>query len=179
FTGRSGAEAARATAEATAGLLDVDAGQVHLASTGVIGEPLPVEALTSSLPGLVAGLGESDPAAWRAAADAIRTTDTYAKGSAAALSGDAGTVVGIAKGSGMIAPDMATMLAFVFTDLAVRPEVLHRCLGPSVRRSFNRITVDSDTSTSDTVLLYATGARPGAAIETTRGPPGSERRSTP
>ncbi len=132
--------------------------EVFLASTGVIGETLPDAALAAALPALVAGLAPSTPAGWRASADAIRTTDTFAKGSFAAIAGTEAAVVGIAKGSGMIAPDMATMLAFVFTDLEVPAPLLQAALNASVEHSFNRITVDSDTSTSDTVLAFATGA---------------------
>jgi glutamate N-acetyltransferase / amino-acid N-acetyltransferase len=160
FTGRTGDEAARLTAETMAGALGLDATEIYLASTGVIGENLPQDVLARELPVVPSNLAPSDPATWRAAADAIRTTDTFAKGAAAtaAFDGVGATVVGIAKGSGMIAPDMATMLAFVFTDAAITPEALQQLTTASVRRSFNRITVDSDTSTSDTTLVFATGA---------------------
>lgn len=156
FTGRAGETAAELTAEIVAGALGCRSDEVFLASTGVIGEPLDKSALTEALPKLVS----ADPAAWKEAADAIRTTDTFAKGSFRTVADPAapGLVAGIAKGSGMIAPDMATMLGFVFTDLAVSAEGLQHALGQSVERSYNRITVDSDTSTSDTVLLFATGA---------------------
>ncbi|MGI9613131.1 MAG: bifunctional glutamate N-acetyltransferase/amino-acid acetyltransferase ArgJ [Acidimicrobiales bacterium] len=158
FTGNAGATAAEMTAETIAAELGCDPSEVLLASTGVIGESLDASALTDALP----ILAETDGGSWQEAANAIRTTDTYAKGSTAnvdpsALGGVAGTIVGIAKGSGMIAPDMATMLGFVFTDLAVAPAGAKAALGASVERSYNRITVDSDTSTSDTVLLVATG----------------------
>ena len=143
-----------------------------LASTGVIGESLDASALTDALPILADAAGGT----WHEAADAIRTTDTYAKGSTATVGSPAsrdvtGTIVGIAKGSGMIAPDMATMLGFVFTDLAVTPDGAKAALGASVEQSYNRITVDSDTSTSDTVLLAATG-RAGNDPLTGPGDPG-------
>jgi glutamate N-acetyltransferase/amino-acid N-acetyltransferase len=158
FTGRAGDTAARLTAATIATALGAAADDVYLASTGVIGETLPEEALTVGLPALAHALAGSGPGSWEAAAAAIRTTDTFSKGAGAAVDGTSAHVVGIAKGSGMIAPDMATMLGFVFTDLAVAPAVLHGCLAAAVGGSFNRITVDSDTSTSDTVLLFATGA---------------------
>ena len=162
FTGAAGAAAARFTAETAAGLLGVDPGEVLLASTGVMGEPLPTGPLGEALPGLVSGLADAAPAGWLEAAEAIRTTDDFPKGAWAPVAGTDAVVAGIAKGSGMIAPDMATVLAFVFTDLAVPAPVLQEALRRSVEASFNRITVDSDTSTNDTVLLAATGAAAGA-----------------
>lgn len=157
FTGAAGVASATLTADVVAQSLGVDADRVFLASTGVIGEPLPDDILSDSLPALVDNLGVASADAWAAAARAICTTDTFSKGSAARINSTAAHIAGIAKGSGMIAPDMATMLAFVFTDLAVAPEILQSCLSASVAASFNCITVDSDTSTSDTVLLFATG----------------------
>jgi glutamate N-acetyltransferase/amino-acid N-acetyltransferase len=157
FTGRAGDTAAALTAELIGDALGVDPEQIYLASTGVIGETLPEDALRSGLPALADKLDVSNADTWRAAAGAIRTTDTFSKGASAPVPGSAANIVGIAKGSGMIAPDMATMLGFVFTDLAVAPDVLQHALSASVAASFNRITVDSDTSTSDTVLLFATG----------------------
>ena len=157
FTGAVGYGAAQHTAESVARTLGAPAQEVLVASTGVIGEDLPVDRIDGVLPGLVAGLSAANPEAWEAAAAAIGTTDTFPKGASAPVAGTAAHVAGIAKGSGMIAPDMATMLAFVFTDLAVDSTIAQKCLGASVERSFNRITVDSDTSTSDTVLLAATG----------------------
>ncbi|MDE0607314.1 MAG: bifunctional glutamate N-acetyltransferase/amino-acid acetyltransferase ArgJ [Acidimicrobiaceae bacterium] len=157
FTGAAGTASATLTAEVVARSLGVDAERVFLASTGVIGEPLPDDILSDSLPALVDNLGVASAEAWAEAAGAICTTDTFSKGSAARINSTAAHIAGIAKGSGMIAPDMATMLAFVFTDLAVAPEILQSCLSTSVAASFNCITVDSDTSTSDTVLLFATG----------------------
>jgi glutamate N-acetyltransferase / amino-acid N-acetyltransferase len=165
FTGRAGETAAELTATTIATALGCRAGEIFLASTGVIGETLDESALATALPNLVA----AESVGWEAAANAIRTTDTYAKGSgrSVALPGvsDVGHVVGIAKGSGMIAPDMATMLGFVFTDLAVTASALQQALSASVAASYNRITVDSDTSTSDTVLLFATGQVGNAPIE--------------
>jgi len=162
FTGGSGETATRATAETIARVLDIAPEEVYLASTGVIGESLPIEALTGSLPELAAARTPAADAAWLGAANAIRTTDTFPKGAGktASINGTTVAIGGIAKGSGMIAPDMATMLAFVFTDAALPVSVLQPLLAASVTRSFNRITVDSDTSTSDTVLLFATGATP-------------------
>jgi glutamate N-acetyltransferase/amino-acid N-acetyltransferase len=157
FTGKAGREATKLTAEIAAAAADCRPAEVFLASTGVIGETLPDAALTAALPALAAALAPSGSEMWHAAADAIRTTDTFAKGSFAPIEGTEAVVVGIAKGSGMIAPDMATMLAFVFTDLEVPAPLLQAALNASVERSFNRITVDSDTSTSDTVLAFATG----------------------
>ncbi|MDH3752807.1 MAG: bifunctional glutamate N-acetyltransferase/amino-acid acetyltransferase ArgJ [Acidimicrobiia bacterium] len=159
FTGRAGETAARLTAETVAGALGFEPTEVFLASTGVIGETLPEATLVEALPILAGELTEVTPAGWAAAAGAITTTDTFPKGASAVMrhDGTSANVVGIAKGSGMIAPDMATMLAFVFTDLAVSAEVLQHCLSAAVEKSFNCITVDSDTSTSDTVLLFATG----------------------
>ena len=156
FTGRAGSDAARMTAAAAAKLIGCPAGQVFLASTGVIGEVLPVERLTAALPALHAGLGEDG---WAAAARGIMTTDTFPKGATrlARIGGEEVRISGIAKGSGMIAPDMATMLCFVFTDAKIPAPALQKCLDRGIGGSFNAITVDSDTSTSDTVLVFATG----------------------
>ena len=157
FTGTAGSTSTQLMAEVVARRLGVDTQRVYIASTGVIGEPLPDEILRQQLPELVNNLDVATTDAWHAAATAISTTDTFPKASSARVESTAAHIAGIAKGSGMIAPDMATMLAFVFTDLAVAPDILQRCLSKSVDASFNRITVDSDTSTSDTVLLFATG----------------------
>jgi len=157
FTGKAGREAVKATAAAAAGLVGCPARQVFLASTGVIGEVLPHERLTEALPALHGGLAEGG---WEAAARAIMTTDTFPKAATrtARIGGEEVRLNGFAKGSGMIAPDMATMLAFVFTDAKIPAPVLQRLLVQGVEGSFNAITVDSDTSTSDTLLLFATGA---------------------
>jgi glutamate N-acetyltransferase/amino-acid N-acetyltransferase len=157
FTGRAGAEAAKASAEAAAALVGCKAREVFLASTGVIGQVLPAEKLTAALPKLYGGLSES---AWETAARAIMTTDTFPKAvtRTAEIGGETVRITGIAKGSGMIAPDMATMLAFVFTDAKLPAPLLQAMLSKGVTKSFNCTTVDSDTSTSDTLLLFATGA---------------------
>lgn len=169
FTGKAGETSAELTAVTLAESLGLSASEIYLASTGVIGETLPDEALASSLPTLVQELAASDGAGFEAAANAIRTTDTFAKASSQTIEIDGAriNVVGIAKGSGMIAPDMATMLGFVFTDAAVDAATLQSMLSASVGGSYNRITVDSDTSTSDSVLLFATGAAGNASISST------------
>jgi glutamate N-acetyltransferase/amino-acid N-acetyltransferase len=167
FTGRAGDTAAALTAELVGDALGVDPERVYLASTGVIGETLPENALRTGLPALAEKLDTANTHTWAAAAAAIRTTDTFSKASSIRVPGTAAHIVGIAKGSGMIAPDMATMLGFVFTDLGVAPDVLQVALSAAVATSFNRITVDSDTSTSDTVLLFATGEQIDDEITTT------------
>jgi glutamate N-acetyltransferase/amino-acid N-acetyltransferase len=167
FTGAHGDAAAALTAEVIAESLGLAPDEIYLASTGVIGEPMPTDALRTALPALAARREPSGPGSWEAAANAIRTTDTFAKASSAtAMVGDTEVdVVGIAKGSGMIAPDMATMLSFVFTDADISAGALQTMVSASVEASYNRITVDSDTSTSDTVLVFATGAAGGVRIE--------------
>jgi glutamate N-acetyltransferase/amino-acid N-acetyltransferase len=156
FTGAAGRQATLATAEATAGLLGCDPTTIFLASTGVIGEVLPHARITAALPALHTALAED---AWEQAARGIMTTDTFPKACTrvVSLGGTDVRITGFAKGSGMIAPDMATMLCFVFTDAALPAATLQALLHPAVDASFNRTTVDSDTSTSDTVLLFATG----------------------
>ncbi len=156
FTGRAGREACTATAAAAAKLVDCAPSEVFVASTGVIGEVLPHDKLIAALPALHAGLSADG---WEAAARGIMTTDTFPKASTrtAKIGGTEVRITGIAKGSGMIAPDMATMLCFVFTDAAIPGASLQAMLKKGVDRSFNCTTVDSDTSTSDTVLLIATG----------------------
>ena len=156
FTGPSGADCVATTARAAAAALRRRARDIAIASTGVIGVRPNIERITDAIPGLAATLTDD---AWEAAADAIRTTDTFAKGAGATTRiGDTPVAIsGIAKGSGMIAPDMATMLAFVFTDASLPAPVLDRLLRRAVNRSFNSITVDGDTSTSDMALLFATG----------------------
>jgi glutamate N-acetyltransferase/amino-acid N-acetyltransferase len=156
FTGRAGIDATRATAEAAAGLFGCPKKQVFLASTGVIGEVLPHDRLTAVLPELY---GKLDAEGWEPAARAIMTTDTFPKAATrtTTIGGKEVRITGIAKGSGMIAPDMATMLCFVFTDAKIPTDALQAMLAAGVDASFNRTTVDSDTSTSDTVLLFATG----------------------
>jgi glutamate N-acetyltransferase/amino-acid N-acetyltransferase len=159
FTGRAGKEVVQTTAAITAQLLSCDPKEVFISSTGVIGEPPPAEKIIGALPQVVARLAADG---WEAAARAILTTDTFPKGATAAatIDGVAVRLNGFAKGSGMIGPDMATMLAYVFTDAALPPAVLQPLLGAAADRSFNSITVDGDTSTSDTVLLCATRQAP-------------------
>jgi glutamate N-acetyltransferase/amino-acid N-acetyltransferase len=156
FTGRVGQEGVKEIAAAAAAVAGCRAQEVFMASTGVIGEPLPTDKIVRVLSRLVS---EGAAGNWRAAADAIMTTDTFPKAATATamIDGVKVTINGIAKGSGMIAPDMATMLSFVFTDANLPASVLQECLSAGVGPSFNSITVDSDTSTSDTLLLFATG----------------------
>jgi glutamate N-acetyltransferase/amino-acid N-acetyltransferase len=157
FTGAAGRAATQATAQAAAALIGCAENEIFLASTGVIGEVLPHARITAALPGLHASLSAD---AWEQAARGIMTTDTFPKGATrtATLGGTNVRISGIAKGSGMIAPDMATMLCFVFTDAVLPAPVLQTMLRAGVAASFNRTTVDADTSTSDMVLLFATGA---------------------
>jgi glutamate N-acetyltransferase/amino-acid N-acetyltransferase len=161
FTGVKGLQAVEASVQAVADVLSCRPSRVFAASTGVIGEPLPYERIVSHLEGMAANLAPAEtPEGWLAAASAIMTTDTFPKGAAKKVKiGDAEVAIaGFCKGSGMIAPDMATMLCFIFTDAKLPAGVLQAMLSPGVEKSFNAITVDSDTSTSDTVLLFATGA---------------------
>lgn len=155
FTGRRGVQAVTASANAAANAVGCAANQVYLASTGVIGEPLPYEKIEAAMPALASTLAED----WEGAARAIMTTDTFPKAATrrVEIGGKAVTINGIAKGSGMIAPDMATMLAFVFTDADIAAPLLQEMLQRSTDKSFNAITVDGDTSTSDCALLFATG----------------------
>ncbi|MDG1844758.1 MAG: bifunctional glutamate N-acetyltransferase/amino-acid acetyltransferase ArgJ [Acidimicrobiales bacterium] len=157
FTGKAGQKVVESSAIALAELIDVNPEDVFLASTGVIGEPFPPSDLIEPLPELIGNLQELDQDAWLAAANAIRTTDTFPKGSFAKIDGTGAVIAGIAKGSGMIAPNMATMLAFIFTDISADHSLLQSATEIAVNQSFNCITVDSDTSTSDTVLTFATG----------------------
>jgi glutamate N-acetyltransferase/amino-acid N-acetyltransferase len=156
FTGKAGEESVSEVAAATAAEIGCRPQEVFLAATGVIGEPLPHKKVVKVLRQL-SGMGAAG--GWRAAAEAIMTTDTFPKlaTAKATIEGRTVKINGIAKGSGMIAPDMATMLSFVFTDADLPASVLQPLLADATERSFNSITVDSDTSTSDTVLLFATG----------------------
>ncbi len=156
-TGEQGIDDARECCSCLAGLVGVDAQQVLPFSTGVIGENLPTNKIVVALPAAVEQLS---PDAWQAAARAILTTDTRPKGVSRRLSLPAGdvTITGIAKGAGMIKPNMATMLAYVATDAVVAQDALQALLGDAVNASFNRITVDGDTSTNDASVLVATGA---------------------
>lgn len=136
--------------------LRVDDDEVLVSSTGVIGEPLPIEKIESAAPGLIAALSPGGLADF---AEAIMTTDTVPKilSRTGQVTGKTFTVTGVIKGAGMIRPDMATMLCYVMTDIAARPDVLQKTLAKAVDRSLNRMTVDGDTSTNDTVLLMANG----------------------
>ena len=156
FTGRRGREAVELTAQAAAEAADCLEADVYVASTGVIGEPLDAAKVTGLLPRLVQA---AKPDGFADAARAIMTTDTYPKLATrkAEIDGVEVTINGIAKGAGMIAPDMATMLGFLFTDAAMDPQVLRASLDPAVDNTFNAITIDGDTSTSDTLLVFATG----------------------
>ncbi|GHU38354.1 hypothetical protein AGMMS50256_37550 [Betaproteobacteria bacterium] len=162
-TGDEGLRAAKETCAAVGKLLGIDAGQVLPFSTGVIHEPLPVDRLVAALPRCRDDLETNH---WHAAAHAIMTTDTVAK--AASRQVDVGgktvTVTGMTKGSGMIHPNMATMLCFVTTDAAISRELLDRALRAAVKHSFNRVTVDGDTSTNDTILVMANGEAANAPI---------------
>jgi glutamate N-acetyltransferase/amino-acid N-acetyltransferase len=157
FTGKKGVEATRLTAEAAAKAVGCSTGEVFLSSTGVIGEPLDAGKFTHLLDGL-AKSAKAD--AWEMAARAIMTTDTFPKLATRTVRlGSAEVVInGFAKGAGMIAPDLATMLVYIFTDAAVTHPALQAMLAAGADTTFNCITIDSDTSTSDTVLLFATGA---------------------
>ncbi len=163
FTGRAGVETCKATAAAAAKLVGCPQKQIFLASTGVIGEVLPHDRLTAALPALHAGLSEDR---WEEAARGIMTTDTFPKGvtRTALIGGKEVRINGIAKGSGMIAPDMATMLCFIFTDAKIPAAALQGMLSKGVASTFNCTTVDSDTSTSDTVMLFATGQAKHPAV---------------
>jgi glutamate N-acetyltransferase/amino-acid N-acetyltransferase len=156
FTGYRGREAVEAIMEQVAGHLGCAREEVFVSSTGVIGVPLPKDKARA---GIEAAL-LAQPCSWEEAAQTIGTTDTFAKGATATamVGGVKVTLSAIIKGSGMIAPDMATMLGYVFTDAAVDPAFLQACLSDANQRTFSCITVDSDTSTSDTVLAFATGA---------------------
>ena len=157
FTGKRGVEAVKFAAALAAKAANAPVSEIFLASTGVIGEPLEAAKFDGVLDRLAA---RATPGGLLEAAKAIMTTDTFPKvaTASAALGGVEVTISGMAKGAGMIAPDMATMLAFVFTDAPIAAPVLQSLLSKSVQNSFNAITVDSDTSTSDTLLLFATGA---------------------
>jgi glutamate N-acetyltransferase / amino-acid N-acetyltransferase len=156
FTGKKGVATVKAVAAAAGKNFGCKPSEVYQASTGVIGEPLNPAFIVNALPELKAAASAN---AWDMAARAIMTTDTFQKVATAEvkLGGKTVTINGIAKGSGMIAPDMATMLVFIFTDANIPAKILQKLLTNAVVPSFNCITVDGDTSTSDTVLLFATG----------------------
>ncbi|MCR9121601.1 MAG: bifunctional glutamate N-acetyltransferase/amino-acid acetyltransferase ArgJ [Phyllobacteriaceae bacterium] len=170
FTGKKGAEATALTAQMAALAMNCPVSDVFLSSTGVIGEPLEAEKFDGALQQIVR---DAAPDRWEEAARAIMTTDTFPKLATrtAEIDGVPVTINGIAKGSGMIAPDMATMLAYIVTDAPISAAALQTLLGQHVDTTFNAITVDSDTSTSDTVLAFATGAAgvtPVASADDTR-----------
>jgi glutamate N-acetyltransferase/amino-acid N-acetyltransferase len=163
FTGQAGDHAVAAVTGAVAGALSMPVSRVFSSSTGVIGEPLPHEKITSVVPTLADTLTEDGV---EMAAQAIMTTDTFPKGATASVKGSGGVIQisGIAKGSGMIAPDMATMLVYIFTDAKISQAALQRMVTRGVGPTFNSITVDSDTSTSDTLLVAATGQSDAAEV---------------
>ena len=164
FTGKTGENSVAAVINGTATALGLPPSRVFSSSTGVIGEPLPHDRITAVISALAADLKDD---AIAMAAQAMMTTDTFPKGASASFQGDGGTVhiAGIAKGSGMIAPDMATMLVYIFTDAKITATALQRLLSRNMDATFNSITVDSDTSTSDTLLLAATGQSPAAPLK--------------
>jgi glutamate N-acetyltransferase/amino-acid N-acetyltransferase len=164
FTGAVGDKAVAAVTGGVAEALGLPASRVFSSSTGVIGEPLPFERITTVISTLAGQLSE---AAIQGAAEAIMTTDTFPKGDAAVVQGDGGPIhiSGIAKGSGMIAPDMATMLVYIFTDAKISAANLQKMVSRHVDATFNSITVDSDTSTSDTLLVAATGQSNAAEVK--------------
>ena len=172
FTGQAGVDTVEETALAVADSIRASDDEVLLASTGVIGEPLDAGLMIRHLPAMQQSMNEAASSHqdlgqdWEQAAEAIRTTDTFAKATSRrlTLNGVEVTITGIAKGSGMIAPDMATMLSFIATDAAIAPAVLQAMTRRIADRSFNAITVDSDTSTSDTVLVLASGMAGNAEI---------------
>jgi len=168
FTGRRGADAVAAVTTTAAARLGIPSERVFTASTGVIGEPLPHDRITACLDDLAARLA---PGGLADAARAIMTTDTFPKGATetVTIDGQHVRIAGIAKGSGMIAPDMATMLVYIFTDAAMEQPVLQDMLSVLNRSTFNCITVDSDTSTSDTLMMAATGASGIRVTETNVG----------
>ncbi|MFM9891105.1 MAG: bifunctional glutamate N-acetyltransferase/amino-acid acetyltransferase ArgJ [Rickettsiales bacterium] len=157
FTGKRGVAAVNVTTAAASVVLGCNENKIYLASTGVIGEPLDAAKIEAVMPALAAGLKGDG---WDSAARAIMTTDTFPKAATRSIivGGKTVTLHGIAKGSGMIAPDMATMLAFLFTDAKIAAPMLQQMLQQATDKSFNAITVDGDTSTSDTALLFATGS---------------------
>ncbi len=163
FTGAVGDKAVAEVTQGVALALGLPVARVFSSSTGVIGEPLPYEKITAQIPTLATTLRED---AIQMAAHAMMTTDTFPKGASASVQGDGGTIqiAGIAKGSGMIAPDMATMLVYLFTDAKISAAALQKMLTRNIDSTFNSITVDSDTSTSDTLLIAATGKSSAAPV---------------
>ncbi|TIX52039.1 bifunctional glutamate N-acetyltransferase/amino-acid acetyltransferase ArgJ [Alteraurantiacibacter aquimixticola] len=168
FTGYRGREAVEQIMAQVAGHLGCEPADVLVSSTGVIGVPLPKDKAREGVANALSG----PPCSWEDAAITIGTTDTFAKGATvSAMIGDTRvTLNGIIKGSGMIAPDMATMLGYIFTDAAVEPGFLQQCLSAANERTYSCITVDSDTSTSDTVLAFATGKAGNAPLASSDSP---------
>lgn len=169
FTGKQGVASVEATVQAVAKAVDTDARNVFMASTGVIGEPLAHDRIIAALGTLTSSLAADR---WLEANRAIMTTDTYPKGAVAevTIDGQKLRIGGFAKGAGMIAPDMATMLVFIFTDARIAEPVLQALLSDLVKPTFNSITVDGDTSTSDTLLLIASNKAAHAPIEAANDP---------
>ncbi|WP_317930912.1 bifunctional glutamate N-acetyltransferase/amino-acid acetyltransferase ArgJ [Halioxenophilus sp. WMMB6] len=167
-TGDQGLADAQATCTAMAKLAGCEEGQIMPFSTGVIGEPLPLSRLVSSLPAAWSTLDESN---WERAARGIMTTDTRPKGASRQFDylGCTITITGISKGAGMIRPNMATMLAYVVTDAAIAQPVLQKILAQAADKSFNRITIDGDTSTNDSCILVATGASDAPMVDDASG----------
>lgn len=163
-TGSEGLKAAQETCAALAQLAGCDTEQVLPFSTGVIGEPLPVERLVAGMPAALEALSATG---WAEAAEGIMTTDTLPKGASrrVVIDGQSCTLTGISKGAGMIRPNMATMLGFIATDAAVSQDLLQQAVAQAARASFNRITVDGDTSTNDACVVVATGAHPTLNID--------------
>ncbi|MFN0115412.1 MAG: bifunctional glutamate N-acetyltransferase/amino-acid acetyltransferase ArgJ [Paracoccaceae bacterium] len=169
FTGKAGEASVASISGAVAAALGIPTGRVFSSSTGVIGEPMAHDRIVARVPELTAAL---DAGGMEMAARAIMTTDTFPKASTVEIAGEGGPIriAGIAKGSGMIAPDMATMLVYIFTDAAIPQQLLQKMLSRHMDTTFNAITVDSDTSTSDTLILAATGQGPAAPITSASGP---------
>ncbi|WP_041583183.1 bifunctional glutamate N-acetyltransferase/amino-acid acetyltransferase ArgJ [Bartonella australis] len=161
FTGRKGERTTKAIVHAAADILGAKENEIFIASTGVIGEPMDESRILSLLPDMAVRAKEGD---WLEAARAIMTTDTFPKVATRRFNccGEVVIINGIAKGAGMIAPDMATMLSFVVSDAAIASDILQSMLSEAVHGSFNAITVDSDTSTSDTLMMFATGKAKGS-----------------
>lgn len=168
-TGQSGLHNAQRTCEELAALTNVKSTAVLPFSTGVIGEPLPVDKIVSALPAAIDDLREDN---WLKAAQGIMTTDTRPKAASVQidLDGERVTITGISKGAGMIKPNMATMLGYVATDAAVDAKLLQAIIEHAVNRSFNRITIDGDTSTNDSCVLVATGAAKNSLIDSEQHP---------
>ncbi|MBI5056880.1 MAG: bifunctional glutamate N-acetyltransferase/amino-acid acetyltransferase ArgJ [Nitrospirae bacterium] len=162
-TGNRGIKDAKATIDSLAKELGISSALVYASSTGVIGRPLPIEKIKKAVPELVRSLS---PSSLDQVASAIMTTDTFAKLSSRKIriGGKTGTIAGIAKGAGMICPNMATMLCFIMTDIAIKPQALDSALRDAAQKSFNRIRIDNDMSTNDTAMVMANGLLKNAPI---------------